>query len=344
MTCRFRLPPLVPALLASVVWAAAATPAWAAGQPLVGSGALVASDSGATPVLAFALGAETETEGGATERIHALRVGLLFSDRSWRMVAEGRDPAYSPDARLIAIAHERLRPRGPYSSPSGIVLHRADGTPVRRLTWGNDYQPTWSPSGRRLAFMRVRCAEGRCRQRIFTIGRDGHGKRFLTDGYTPAWSARNQIAFGRTSATRNGSQRYEIWVTTPRATNTRLFLTRSDSRVESPDWSPRGNRLVFARNLWGNARGGLAVVNADGTGLRWIRRIRDDWSAEPKWSPTGARVAFMNSSGNISVMSSAGGRAAPLLDVPELLDWCPGCTNTDDYIGAEFVGFDWRPL
>jgi Tol biopolymer transport system component len=298
----------------------------------------------AMPVLTFALGAETETESGATSRIHALRVGLLFSDGSWRMVAEGRDPAYSPDARLIAIAHERLRRRGAYSSPSGIVLHRPDGKPVRRLTWGNDYEPTWSPSGRRLAFTRVRCVDGRCRQRIFTIGRDGQHKRFLTDGYSPAWSARNQIAFGRTSATRNGGQRYEIWLTPPGATNTRLVLRRTDGLVNSPDWSPQGNRLVFARSHWGNAHGGLAIVNADGTGLRWIRRIRDDWSAEPQWSPSGGRVAFTKSNGDIYVMSFADGAAVPLLEVPELADWCPGCTNTDDYIGTEFVGLDWRPL
>jgi Tol biopolymer transport system component len=288
-------------------------------------------------LLAFALHAETQTEAGPTERVFGAKIGLLFADGSWRVVAEGRTPAYSPDGRVIAISHERLRKKGDNSAPSGIVLHRLDGRPIRRLTWGSDREPTWSPSGRRLAFARTTCVRRRCSSRIFTIGRDGRDKRFLVDGYSPAWSSRGQIAF-----TRYRDFQSQLWVTTTRAKSPRRLppLRRFDRAFE-PEWSPSGDRILFARDDRSAEAGGVAVVKPGGTGLHWILRLPDNWVATPKWAPDG-RVAFMASDSDLYTAPADGGSLTLLLADPPVRDWCHRCGR--DYLVTWFDGFDFRPV
>src|SRR5262249_32196047 len=79
------------------------------------------------------------------------------------------------------------------ASPDGalsIYVARSDGTHERRLTRGSD--PSWSPDGRRLAFI------DNCR--LLTIGRNGKGKRRLSRNgeavVAEAWAPKgNLIAY-----------------------------------------------------------------------------------------------------------------------------------------------------
>lgn len=295
-----------------------------------------AGQSGRDALLAFGLHGETQEQSGAAETVFGARVGLLFSDGSWRLIAEGRTPAYSPNGRVVAISHKRLRQRGAYSSPNGIVIHRLDGRPVRRLTWGLDSDPTWSPSGRKLAFTRTVCAGGKCGTRIFTIARDGRDKRFLAVGHSPAWSPGEQIAYVRGGGWRGG----ELWVTQARrGSSRRLPPFGTHDTANEPDWSPRGERLVFHRD---NLRtSGLAVVNADGTRLHWIRRLHQDrWLSTPKWAPHG-RIGFLADTADMYAIPATGGTATRLFPQPPDEAWCPRCDN--DYLVTWFDGFDWRP-
>ena len=232
------------------------------------------------------------------------------------VVQDGLDPAFSPDGRTLAIS------TGPDDSwdASGITLHRADGTRIRRLTRGNDRYPSWSPSGRRLAFARTRVSSDGLLEgsRIYTIGRSGKGQRLLTKtGFDPAWSSRGEIAY---------EFRSDIVVTDPRGQRTRTLVTRADD----PDWSPHGDRLVFDRCRGDHC--GLFVIRADGTGLRRVYVTRGDLE-NPVWSPDGRRIAFVHA--GIKSVSARGGQLRTLLPA----DWLEGDVSMSDV-----VGLAWQPL
>jgi dipeptidyl aminopeptidase/acylaminoacyl peptidase len=67
---------------------------------------------------------------------------------------------------------------------------------------------------------------------------------------------------------------------------------------EQPDWSPNGDLIAFH-----DARGGIAVIRADGSRRRIVRRA----AGEPTWSPTGDRLAFFFVDRNgVGVMTADG--------------------------------------
>lgn len=87
-------------------------------------------------------------------------------------------PAVSPDGRTIAFG----RATDPYNAD--IFLMNAAGTALRRLTRsqgthdapGEEMMPTWSPDGRRLAFVSNR--DGNFE--LYSIDRNGANERRLT--------------------------------------------------------------------------------------------------------------------------------------------------------------------
>jgi Tol biopolymer transport system component len=91
----------------------------------------------------------------------------------------------------------------------------------------------------------------------------------------------------------------------------------SYSQNIDPDWSPDGDRIVFAKRTngdYGEYR--IHVMNADGSNQIQLTEVAG--SSEPKWSPNGKKIMYnsnMNGTGQIYVMDPDGS------DKRKLTEW-----------------------
>jgi polyisoprenoid-binding protein YceI len=163
------------------------------------------------------------------------------------------------------------------------------------------------PGGGRLLFAAITSDD---RERLYTIGADGHGLRPVfrdTDSafyLEPTWSPDGgRIAFTRSEdspvapapsvhiAGAGGSRRRE--------------LTPGDMSVQ-PDWSPDGRRIAFM-SVVDLDTGKISVMDADGSGARQFAGTPTS-DGEPRWSPDGRRLA-------VSAYGGAGNDDVAVIDV-----------------------------
>lgn len=196
----------------------------------------------------------------------------------------------------------------------GIYVMRADGTGVRRLTRGQDDDlATWSPDGRRIAFVRQTISTGKARADIFVVNVDGRGlRRLIPDAEFVAWSPDGRLAFTRVEAGVFGT-----YVANAAGGAERRILTTSD--FGGLAWAPDGRRIAYvvgeSLDLW--------VMNADGSGTQKIAAN----AVAPAWSPDGRRIAvarFLGGGvGETWVIAVRGGVARRVTRNAEHPSWSP---------------------
>jgi D-alanyl-D-alanine carboxypeptidase len=209
-------------------------------------------------------------------------------------------PAWSPDARRIALVRKR-------GGNAEIYVMSADGGTQRRLARGR--APAWSPNGKAIAFVREHDGNAE----VFLMNADGSEQRNLTRNAAPddapVWSPDGKrIAF-----TRERGENNEVYVMNADGTGQRN-LTRNAARDEDPVWSPDGRRIAFARKVaWGAGGVGgqfeIFVMHADGSGQRRLTRDPSG-DSHPAWSPDGRKIVFERRGG-----SGGGGKSRDWYDV-----------------------------
>lgn len=196
-------------------------------------------------------------------------------------------------------------PFGP--AGNGVIPYAADGdihvgdpaTGATRLLVGgpeSDYEPTFSPDGTRIAFVR----EAPTGEDVYIVNHDGTGLRRVTPSplgglvsatWTPASDA---LVLGHDVDGRQLLQRFDALGSAP---------ARTIAEGLDIDWfeyrPPVGAEVLFRGRVDG--RYGLFLMNPDGTGIRPLvaglatppGRFEDNQDLNfPAWSPDGSRIYF----------------------------------------------------
>jgi Tol biopolymer transport system component len=216
------------------------------------------------------------------------------------------EPAWSPNGKRIAF----VRTLGP--SPAnvrppatvGIFLMNVDGTHVQQVTQRRpssgteDHAPSWSPDGKRIAFMRANnTVKPPGASVIYVMNADGtHAGVIRTISHrwpgagAPAWSPdgtrilySTACWFGDCGPPRTGAQLFTI---RPDGTSFHQ-VTHLSGNVESGRWSPDGRQIVFARNTRVGPSGDVYTTGSNGSGLRRLTHAPDLDAGNPDWGRHG---------------------------------------------------------
>lgn len=184
-------------------------------------------------------------------------------------------------------------------SDGSIFTVGSDGSGRREL--GRGLSPTWSPNGRRIAFVRFSAQEDS--MAVFSMRVDGREVRRLTPFsrsflQAPIWCPRGRsIAYAEDTGdllpTRVG-----VIKTVRDDVRGLVDLTGDDDLSGSPSWSPDCSRIAYRRTIGGDPEGPgpetseIWVMGADGSGKR---RLTFNGANEDDvaWSPDGGLIAFV---------------------------------------------------
>ncbi len=191
----------------------------------------------------------------------------------------------------IAVSRSVSDP-GTGHSTRDLFLLRADGTGAVNLTNSpgvNEGSPTWSPDGRRIAYIRWNQNSIPYMYELWVMDADGTRPRRVTPSTAgdptrdPAWSPD-----GRRIVYVQGLDLHIVGADGSNRTRVATGL----HGIASPSWSPDGTRIAF--DAGDNSDWSTYTVRPDGSGLTLVGTDTAH-EAHPAWSPDGSRIAFTRS-------------------------------------------------
>lgn len=220
------------------------------------------------------------------------------------------DPSWSPDGRRIAFGRTDYAGLATIAGEVRIVsvADRATRVVVRLPLAGVPLHVTWSPDGRRLAFVLLTLTPASFvtwglgnRSDVYVVDIDGTNLRPVMPAHpglvgAPVWSPDSRrLAFS------DDSQGVQAVYSVPvDAVGVPQRISPLGMAAESPRWSPDGRRIAFLTKAIASSssRSDLWVAGADGQGAREVVAGIGDF---PAWSPDSRRLAFGDDSGIVTV-------------------------------------------
>jgi TolB protein len=185
-------------------------------------------------------------------------------------------PQPSPDGRLIAFDSDRDGDRG-------VFIANADGTDIRRISAsGYAAVPTWSPDGKRLAYIRAEPGRPQVWNLWVQAIDEPRATRVTSHRYGQTWAASWFPDNQRISYTHEAT----LVVKDLNTGRTRKFASPVAGRLlRTPAVSPDGSKVVFQvfrRGAW--------LLDVESGSMRRI--LEDPVAEEFAWAPDGERIAF----------------------------------------------------
>jgi large repetitive protein len=207
-------------------------------------------------------------------------------------------PKWSPDATKVAFAR--------YSGAGAtIMVAKADGTKMTDITPSSSTQgvfnidPAWSPDGTRIVFASNR--DGNFD--LYSVRADGYGLYRLTKTVAPTqyvepdWSpdgstiVLSSIGYGETKVSAPGLFAVDSFG----GVAWRLTYNPSAYGDRHPEWSPKGDFIVFTSN---RSKGNVDVYLLDRSlkGPESLQRLTSSaaYDAEATWAPDGTALMFVS--------------------------------------------------
>jgi Tol biopolymer transport system component len=199
---------------------------------------------------------------------------------------ENDKPSWTPDGDRIAFQSDR-------DGDENIYVMQSDGTLQTPLTDdpAADLDPDWSSEGNLIAFS----SDRRGKFDIHLMSGSGADQRalvsFSADDRQPSWSPQPAPIVDELAAAAGAHRDRRDLLVISAIGGKKIEVAMSASSDETmPDWSPDGNRIVFASTLGGNYD--LYIVNADGSGEPFQLTQHSGADMHPAWSPDGSKIAF----------------------------------------------------
>jgi Ca2+-binding RTX toxin-like protein len=253
-------------------------------------------------------------------------------------IAYDFNPVWSPDGSKIAFQSDRSVPGASGGGNMDIWVMNGDGTGLKFVGEGSRYYQ-WTPDGSKVVYLHSQTSRELGSSFVLTyFNADGSGQQSI-------------ILYSQTSGIKVEDEPYfdlsasgdkivsvhggKIFTVNTDGTN---FQYISDMTYDNSDpvWSPDGTKIAYVHSDGWTKQ--ICVMNADGSGKRFLTHDETNRSTGPTWSADGSKIAWCGSGGSlIYVMNSNGSgktQVSPSGEYAYNPVWAPISTTGDDNLSG----------